>query len=148
MFWTDWGLTPKIERATLYGTQRVTIVTSNLRWPNGIDLDRRNRLVFWVDAGTGRVESVDYHGNSRKLLFQQRGIHLFGVTFFSSSLFASEWVSDGIYQFNASKANGTIISGVAFHSIDKVMGLVAYDSSRQPLGMSLRHTSCSSSCIC
>ena len=136
MFWTDLGQTPKIERATLSGTQRVTIVTSNIQLPNGIDLDRRNRLVFWVDAGTDMVESVDYHGNNRKLLFQQRGVQFFGVSFFSSSLFASEWVTDGIYEFNAFKANGTIINGVVFHGIDRVMGLVAYDSSRQPPGIS------------
>ncbi len=135
MFWTDWGQTPKIERATLSGTKRVTIVTSNLQWPNGIDLDRQNRLVFWVDAGTDRVESVDYHGNNRKLLFQQSGIHFFGVTFFSSSLFLSEWATDGIYKINASIANGTINSGVVFSGITEVMGLVAYDSSRQSPGM-------------
>ncbi|KAL9960490.1 hypothetical protein ACROYT_G033958 [Oculina patagonica] len=131
MFWTDWGQTPKIERATLSGTQRVAIVTSNLQWPNGIDLDRRNRLLFWVDAGTDRVECIDYHGNNRKLLFQQSGIHVFGVTFLSSSLFFSEWATDGIYKINASLANGTIMSGLVFQGIDVVMGLVAYDSSRQ-----------------
>ena len=135
MFWTDWGQTPKIEKSTLNGTQRITIVTSNLQWPNGIDLDRRKRLVFWVDAGTDRVEYVDYHGNNRKLLFQQRGIHLFGVTFSSSYLFVSEWATNGIYKLNATNINGTVVNGVVFRNTVKVMGLVAYDSFRQSPGL-------------
>ena len=135
MFWTDFGQTPKIERATLSGTQRVAIVTSNLRWPFGIDLDRRNRLVFWVDGWMGSVESVDYHGNNRKLLFQQFRFNFFGVTFFSSHLFVSDWSTDRIYKFNASHANGTVVNSIPFNNIDRLFGLVPYDSSRQLSGM-------------
>jgi len=137
MFWTDWGHIPKIERATLSGTQRVSIVTSNLRWPFAIDLDRRSRLVFWVDRGLGRVESVDYHGNNRRLLFQQQGVSFYGVTFSSSNLFssASDWRTFWIYKVNAN-ANGTFVSNVNFKNISKqLFGLVSYDSFRQLPGM-------------
>ncbi|XP_078343271.1 low-density lipoprotein receptor-related protein 2-like isoform X2 [Oculina patagonica] len=131
MFWTDWG--HKIERATLSGTQRVVIVTSNLFWAFSLDLDRRNRLVFWVDWWWDRVESVDYHGNNRKLLFyQQLLVSLFpGVTFFSSYLFVPGWGArgHGIYKFSATDANGTVMSGVTIGTF--IRGFVAYDSSRQ-----------------
>ncbi|KAL9960474.1 hypothetical protein ACROYT_G033939 [Oculina patagonica] len=134
MFWTDWGQNPKIERATLSGTQRVTIVTSNLHWPDGVDLDRRNRLVFWVDGGLDRVESVDYHGNNRKLLFQQQsGFHFFQVTFFSSYLFVSDWETNEIYKFNATSANGSVVSNIKISPL--INGLVAYDSSQQLPGI-------------
>jgi len=132
MFWTDWGAAPKIEKSTLNGTQRVTMVTSNLQWPNGITLDRQGRLVFWVDAGTGRVESIDYHGNNRKLLYQQNGFHFFGVTFLSPYLFVSEWANTGVFKLNTS--SGEIKGWVYFSGIDKVMGLVPYDSSWQLSG--------------
>ncbi len=136
MFWTDWG--HKIERATLSGTQRVVIVTSNLFWAFRLDLDRRNRLVFWVDWWWDRVESVDYHGNNRKLLFhsQQLFVSPFpGVTFFSSYLFVPGWGArgHGIYKFSATDANGTVMSGVTIGTF--IRGLVAYDSSRQLPGM-------------
>lgn len=133
MFWTDWGVTPKIEKSTLNGTQRVTMVTSNLQWPNGITLDRQGRLVFWVDAGTDRVESIDYHGNNRKLLYQQNGYHFFGVTFLSPYLFVSEWENTGVFKLNASSR---VIKGwVYFSGIgDEVMGLVPFDSSWQLSG--------------
>ena len=136
MFWTDSGQTPKIERATLSGTQRVAIVTSNLQFPAGIDLDRRNRLVFWVDGGLERIESVDYNGNNRRLLFDPtNSMQAFGTTFLSPSLFVSEWSRNGVWDVvNASHANSLDrISGVTFGGIYNVMGLVGYDSSRQSL---------------
>ena len=129
MFWTDWGSTPKIEKSTLNGTQRVTLVTSNLQWPNGITLDRLSRLVFWVDAGTDRVESVDYHGNNRKLLYQKTGLHFFGATFLSPYLFVSEWTNTGVFKLNAS--SGVSTGKVFLRVMDKLMGLVPYDSSWQ-----------------
>jgi low density lipoprotein receptor-related protein 5/6 len=39
MFWSDWGKKPKIERASLDGTERVVLVSDDLGWPNGIALD-------------------------------------------------------------------------------------------------------------
>ncbi|KAL9960518.1 hypothetical protein ACROYT_G033988 [Oculina patagonica] len=129
MFWTDWGATPKIEKSTLEGTQRVTLATSNLQWPNGITVDRQNRLVFWVDAGMNRVESIDYHGNNRTLISYQSGNRYFGVTFLSPFLFVSEWDSKRVFKLNTS--SGAVIGSVHFKSIDKLMALVPYDSLSQ-----------------
>ena len=39
MFWTDWGQPAKIERSGMDGSQRVTIVSSELQLPNGIAID-------------------------------------------------------------------------------------------------------------
>ena len=39
MYWTDWGDHPKIERADLNGNNRLTLVSGNMGWPNGIALD-------------------------------------------------------------------------------------------------------------
>ncbi len=144
MFWTDDGQTPKIERATLLGTQRVTIVTSNLVWVFGIDLDRQKRLVFWVDWLLNRVESVDYHGSNRKLLFYEiySNFIFFGVTFLSSCLFVSDWGAEAVYKFNATSANGTVVSNVKISPF--IDGLVAYDISRQLPGMHLKFISFSS----
>ncbi len=124
-----------IRRATLSGTQHVTIVTTNLYMPRGIDLDRRSKIVFWVDAVLDRVESVDYHGNNRKQLSQPRQFRFFffGVTLLSSHLFVSDRAAYAIYKFNATNASGTVVSNVTFSQ--EINGLVAYDSSRQLPGI-------------
>jgi len=38
LYWTDWGMEAKIERAALDGTERSIIVNSSLEWPNGLTI--------------------------------------------------------------------------------------------------------------
>ena len=141
MFWTDWGRNTKIEKSTLDGTQRVAIVTSNLSFPTGISLDRRNKLVYWVDASTGVIESVDYNGNNRKLLFQLHGVRLYGVIFTSSYLFVTGANTKVVYKMNAS--NGTIVSNynVSIGGFGGYLQLAAYDRLLQLSGLQFNSTS-------
>lgn len=50
MYWTDWGTSPKIERATLAGNLRKTLVSTNLQWPNGLSIDMNEDKLYWTDA--------------------------------------------------------------------------------------------------
>jgi low density lipoprotein receptor-related protein 5/6 len=57
MFWSDWNeLNPKIERAALDGTQRISLITEGLGWPNGVALDIQQKKVYWCDAKTDKLE--------------------------------------------------------------------------------------------
>ena len=133
MIWTDWGSSPKIERASLTGNQRVAIVTSNIHWPNGIELDRWNNRIYWVDGAVDQLESVNYDGNDRKLLATVANFHGFGVAIIPPFLFFTDWASNGqIHQVDA-ETGYFVVSGVRFTG--RPMGIVAYDSSRQPPGM-------------
>ena len=63
MFWTDWGRYPKIETASLDGSQRATIVTTNLTFPNGLALDYERNLLYWVNAGEDpAIEYANFDG--------------------------------------------------------------------------------------
>jgi len=132
MFWSDEGAHPKIEKASLRGNQRVAIVTTYLFYPNGIDLDRGNKRIFWVDAGYDRVESINYNGNNRKILFQLHGIHPYGVVLVAPFLFFTDWnTNQEVHKLEAN--TGKVLRS---YSIDggKPMSIVAYDSTRQPQG--------------
>lgn len=59
MYWTDWGEIPKIERATLDGTERVVMVNTSLGWPNGLALDYTERKIYWGDAKTDKIEVTE-----------------------------------------------------------------------------------------
>ena len=73
LYWTDWGNTPKIERANYDGSERRTLADSNLKWPNGMALDydgstlqaRLQALVYDIRPSTTAVFS--YAIGSRKL---------------------------------------------------------------------------------
>ena len=132
MFWTDRGNPPKIEKLTLHGTNRVAIVTTNLLKPYGITLDRRNKLIFWVDDGMDVIESVDYNGNSRKLLFHRPGMSFSGVTFTSSYLFINGWNQNWVSQLDA--YNGTVVGNVTTGGI-LTGGIVALNGSLQLPGL-------------
>ena len=133
MFWTDWGTSKKMEKASLDGNQRVAIVTTFLYFPFGIELDRGNKQIFWVDAWYDRVETVDYNGNNRKQLFQQSGLPPFGVALIAPFLF----FIDGIALkevHNLEAMTGHIIRSYSING-GSPMGIVAYDYARQPPGI-------------
>lgn len=140
MIWTDWGTNPKVERASLNGGQRLAIVTTELFWPNGLDLDRGNQRIYWVDAGMDRVESVDYNGNNRKLLFQYSGLHPFAVALSPPFLFFTDWFNwityKEVHQLDAT--TGRVLRGYSING-GQPMGIVLYDSSRQPGGIFQRN---------
>lgn len=50
LYWTDWGVPAKIERATLGGNFRTAIINSSLTTPNGLSLDYQERMLYWADA--------------------------------------------------------------------------------------------------
>ena len=133
MFWTDWGSSPKIEKATLTGGQRVPIVTLNLQLPNGMELDRGHKRIYWVDGGTDRIESVDYQGNNRILLLRVIGFHAFGIAMISPFLFLTDWASGGVLHKLDADTGNYVVSN--YKTRGRLMGIVAYDQSRQPSGM-------------
>lgn len=90
MYWTDWGVTPgRIERAGMDGSRREIIVSTGLKWPNGLTLDLVQERVYWVDAKMNSISSVNYDGSDRRLVLQSHSAlaHPFSITTFE------DWVS-------------------------------------------------------
>ena len=52
MYWTDYGETPKIERAGMDGREesRSIIIGEDISWPTGLALDYEMSRIFWVDV--------------------------------------------------------------------------------------------------
>ena len=122
-------------KSTMNGTRNVTLVTT--LWPVGIDLDRQNKRVFWVEGTNDKepyytsVVSVDYDGNNRTVLYPSSWNSFSGITFFSPYLFVSNSSSGttGVIKLNASNGAFTSYVGLSGHGLP--LRLVAYDSSRQ-----------------
>ena len=69
MFWTDWGKTPKIERAGMNGdpfTRKVVVYDNDIFWPNGLTVDFEERRIFWADAKRSSLSSSNFDGTDRK----------------------------------------------------------------------------------
>ncbi|XP_072019390.1 uncharacterized protein [Amphiura filiformis] len=94
LFWTDWGSTPKIERANADGTNRVTLIDTHLQWPNGLAVDFPGGRMYWCEAGLNRIESSDLNGNNR-LVHLNTGnnldIHPYDLGIYQDVIVWSDW---------------------------------------------------------
>lgn len=71
IFWTDWGSTPKIERSSMDGGDRMIVANTSLFWPNGLTLDYAANKIYWADAKHHAIESANLDGTSRRTVIDQ-----------------------------------------------------------------------------
>ncbi|PVD22185.1 hypothetical protein C0Q70_17990 [Pomacea canaliculata] len=80
-----------IERANFDGSGRRVLVSTNLKWPNGLVLDKTNGLLYFCDAGTHLIESMDTNGQHRNVLFSDFGARFFGLAASRHHIYYSDW---------------------------------------------------------
>ncbi|XP_078621857.1 low-density lipoprotein receptor-related protein 2-like isoform X1 [Branchiostoma floridae x Branchiostoma japonicum] len=110
MFWSDWGSTPKIERAYMDGSNRFNLVDTRISWAAGVTLDYVNRRVYWADGRLDVLETVRYDGTDRKTIVSgSQGLHViphpYDVTLFENYVYFSDWTRMGVVRIN--KFDGT-----------------------------------------
>ena len=136
MYWTDWGISPMIERASMDGTSRSVIINSTLGWPNGLTLDYASQTLYWVDALLDKIEKSNVDGSMRMLLPTPASAiqHPFGITFFEGYIYWSDWATNSIY---TAAVNDTEFGTQLFFTnlTFAPMQLHIVDTSRQPIGM-------------
>ena len=135
---TDWGSSPKIERATLAGTQRTVLVdlrnATQSRWPNAVIVDYREDRIYWIDAWIDAIESCDLYGRHRRKLTNR--IHPsfnmlpFDFTVYDDILYWSDWNTDSIERLNWT--TGAYLGGLGILTSDRVFGVQLLEDSRQP----------------
>lgn len=48
------------------GSERRTIITEGVFWPNGLTIDYSSKRIYWADAKHHVIESSNFDGNDRK----------------------------------------------------------------------------------
>ncbi|XP_052565656.1 low-density lipoprotein receptor-like isoform X4 [Culex pipiens pallens] len=135
MYWTDWGTTPRIERAGMDGTHRQVIVNYEVKWPNGLTLDLVRKRVYWVDAKLNVISSCNYDGSKRAVVLYSADYlrHPFSITTFEDYVYWTDWDKEAV--FKANKFNGKDIEPVtAMHMLQHPMTIHVYHPYRQPDG--------------
>jgi len=68
IFWSDWGSNPRIERAFQDGSNRLTLVSDRILWPNGLALSPDKNVLFFLEAfvNEGKIEQINIDGTGRK----------------------------------------------------------------------------------
>jgi len=125
VYWTDWGASPKIERSKYDGSQRQTLASSNLKYPNGLAVDVKAGQVYFSDGGTGRIEVMDTQGNNRKVIYTDYGAHFYGLALTSQHIYYSDWNRQSIMRLNR---DGTGLMEAGPPTFTKINSIYAYES--------------------
>ncbi|GFS25098.1 low-density lipoprotein receptor-related protein 4, partial [Elysia marginata] len=106
MFWTDWGVNPRIERAYMDGTTRKVIIDRELGYPNGLTIDYAAApRLYWGDAKLDKIETADLAGRDRHTLVQQTP-HPFGLTVFEDRIYWTDWQTERLETANKLDGSG------------------------------------------
>ncbi|XP_039970015.1 low-density lipoprotein receptor isoform X4 [Bactrocera tryoni] len=136
MYWSDWGASPRIERAGMDGSHRTTIINYDVKWPNGITLDLVRKRIYWVDGKLNIIASANYDGSQRRQILYSTDYlrHPFSITTFEDSIYWSDWDKQTV--FKANKFNGKGVEPVtALHQLQHPMVVHVYHPYRQPDGI-------------
>lgn len=77
----------------MLGLNRRTIVSDNMLTPRGITIDYKEKLLYWVDSQKNTIESVQFNGNSRRIIVSHAGAKFFGVAVFEVSQYHSSKIN-------------------------------------------------------
>lgn len=83
-------------RAGMDGSFPLAIVSSNLKWPNGITVDQGNSRIYWVDARLDRIETSLLDGTDRHIVPSGSTKHPFSVDILGDRVFWSDWSANEI----------------------------------------------------
>ncbi|CAF0957368.1 unnamed protein product [Adineta ricciae] len=96
LFWSDIGSYPSIRRSTLTGRQVTYVITTNIRWPNGLTVDFDDDRIYWADAWFDRIERASFDGTNREVIATV--VHPFAITVHGHYIYWTDWNLRGIYR--------------------------------------------------
>ncbi|XP_072034880.1 low-density lipoprotein receptor-related protein 2-like isoform X2 [Amphiura filiformis] len=129
MYWTDWGEAPKIEKSTMGGRNRVTLVDTNVKWPNGLTIDYDERKLYWADGFYQVIERISLNGTMREVILD-RASHPFAMTLFGNYIYYTDW--DLLAVIRAEKHTGANqVTMWRYTNAPRPMDIHVYDISRQ-----------------
>uniref|UniRef100_A0A8C4PYG5 Uncharacterized protein n=1 Tax=Eptatretus burgeri TaxID=7764 RepID=A0A8C4PYG5_EPTBU len=133
VYWSDWGVKAKIEKAGMNGIGRRTLVSADIEWPNGITLDLLNERLYWADSKLHSLSSVDLDGGDRRTVVQSSSHvqHPFAIAIFEDMVFWLDGQSEGI--FKANKFTGQGVQPVVQH-LKSAQDLLVHHQLLQPEG--------------
>ena len=138
MFWSDYGVTAKIETAAMDGMERRTLHFTDLSQPNGITIDYGSQRIYWSDSDLDKLEFSGFDGSDRTVLESVTSglLHPFAVTVADNLIFWSDWATNTIYATH--KEHGALEDEGFFAEIatflDTPYGIEALQAARQPSG--------------
>ena len=122
LFWTDWGENPRIERAGMDGSDRRTIVSTKIYWPNGLTIDMPTRRLYFADSKLDYIDHCDYDGGNRRQVLAHNHylLHPHSLTIFEDVLYWTDRQLNRVLSCHKqSGVNQTVVS----HLVSQPLGI-------------------------
>lgn len=132
LFWTDWGENPRIERIGMDGTNRSTIISTKIYWPNGLTLDTANKRVYFADSKLDFIDFCYYNGTGRQQVVAGSHylLHPHSLTLFEDTLYWTDRQLNRVLSAHKFKGhNQTVVS----HLISQPLSIHVNHPSLQPI---------------
>lgn len=136
MYWTDAG-TDQIEKASMDGSARIVLHSTNLSTVYGLTLDYDSQILYWADYSSNRIESSFTNGSNRVVVASSGIKDPFGITFYDGRLYWTDWSQHGIHTLEVNTPS--IISQI-LNTDQDTYGIEVVAEQRQSEGTTLPRT--------
>ena len=138
MYWSEVGVTHKIEVANMDGDDRHVLVRRGLYYPTGLTLDDTNNRLYWVDSSLDILEYYDLGRHTITTLLHRSYVlsYPFGLTSIHAHLYWTDWNRDAVCQGDKETASNTtvLVSGLR-----QPMDIHAYDRNQTLHGTKIQN---------
>lgn len=151
MFWSNGGFQSKIERASLAGENRKTLVnlgSSYFNVPVGMTIDFQANRIYFISRGlfTKRLESIDFDGNTRQQFTSLSSIsYPYDIVLLSGVFYVSDARGNKIFKIE--KSTKRSLGNYAGLGFSNLRGLEMFSSLRQPKGTINIQVICLNNCV-
>ncbi|XP_013411103.1 prolow-density lipoprotein receptor-related protein 1 [Lingula anatina] len=126
MYWTNWNeRSPSIQRAYLMGYDKESIITTDIKTPNGLAIDHGAQKLFWSDARLDKIERCNMDGTECRVVISSNH-HLqysFSLAVYGDYLYWTDWILRAVMR--AQKYDGSELTPLKTSIPRQPMGLVA-----------------------
>ncbi|XP_046659437.1 low-density lipoprotein receptor-related protein 2 [Homalodisca vitripennis] len=132
LFWTDWGENPRIERVGMDGSNRSTIISTKIYWPNGLTLDIANQRVYFADSKLDFIDFCNYNGSGRQQVVAGSHylLHPHSITLFEDTIYWTDRQLNRVLSAHKFRGkNQTVVS----HLISQPLSIHVHHPSLQPM---------------
>lgn len=126
LYWTNWNEhQPSIQTSNLDGSNVVTLVTSNIKTPNGLVIDHKQSKFYYADAKLDQIYKCVLNTSNCQLLSNNSRFikHPFSLAIQDDWLYFSDWALKSVIRLD--KFNGMDTSIMINLENNNPMGIVA-----------------------
>ncbi|XP_035692507.1 low-density lipoprotein receptor-related protein 6-like [Branchiostoma floridae] len=131
MYWSAWSTEPKIERASMDGSNRLVLLDGVGR-ANGLTIDYQDRRLYWADLDNNLIESSNMQGDDRRQVISGTRM-IFTLTLYQDYVYWTDPAAPGIERANkVTGENRTFIHHYPKDKEGSIKDTLVFHSSRQP----------------